>query len=37
MEQSTPVILELADEVTAGNNEDGVAKILQKYYKNINF
>lgn len=37
MKQSTPTILELADEVTQGNNEDGVAKILQKYYKNINF
>ncbi len=37
MKQSTPAILELANEVTDGNNEDGVAKILQKYYKNINF
>ena len=37
MKQSTPTILELAEEVTEGNNEDGVAKILQKYYKNINF
>lgn len=37
MKQSTPRILEIADEVTKGNNEDGVAEILQKYYKNINF
>ena len=37
MKQSTPSILEVADEITEGNNEDGVAKILQKYYKNINF
>ena len=37
MKQSTPRVLEIADEITEGNNEDGVAKILQKYYKNINF
>lgn len=37
MEQSTPVIINIADEVTTSNNSDGVAKILQKYYKNINF
>ena len=37
MKQSTPNVLEIADEVTEGNNDDGVAKILQKYYKNINF
>lgn len=37
MKQSAPSIIELADEVTEGNNEDGVAKILQKYYNNINF
>ena len=37
MKQSTPIVLELADEITQGNNEEGVAKILQKYYKNINF
>ena len=37
MKQSTPSVLEIADEVTESNNEDGVAKILQKYYKNINF
>ena len=37
MKQSTPSVLEVADEITEGNNEDGVAKILQKYYKNINF
>lgn len=37
MEQSTPIILNIANEVTKSNNEEGVAKILQKYYKNINF
>ncbi len=37
MKQSTLSVLEVADEITEGNNEDGVAKILQKYYKNINF
>lgn len=37
MKQSTPTVIEIADEVTDDNNEDGVAKILQKYYKNINF
>ena len=37
MAQSTPVVVNVANEVTASNNDDGVAKILQKYYKNINF
>ena len=37
MGQSTPTILELADEVTSTNDEEGISKILQKYYKNINF
>ncbi len=37
MEQSTPVVINIADEVTTSNNSDGVAKILRKYYKNINF
>ena len=37
MGQSTPVITNVANEVTSSNNEEGVAKILQKYYKNINF
>lgn len=37
MEQSTPVVINIADEVTTSNNSDGVAKILQKYYKSINF
>lgn len=37
MGQSTPVVTSIANEVTASNNEEGVAKILQKYYKNINF
>ena len=37
MKQSSPNVINIADEVTDGNNEEGVAKILQKYYKNINF
>lgn len=37
MKGSTPVVVEVADEIAPGNNENGVAKILQKYYKNINF
>lgn len=37
MAQSTPVVVNVANEVTASNNDDGVEKILQKYYKNINF
>ena len=37
MGQSTPTILELADEVTSSNDEEGISEILQKYYKNINF
>ena len=37
MGQSTPTILELADEVTSSNDKEGISKILQKYYKNINF
>ena len=37
MKQSTPSVIEIADEIANDNNEDGVAKILQKYYKNINF
>ena len=37
MKQSTPSIIEIANEITDDNNDDGVAKILQKYYKNINF
>ena len=31
MGQSTPVITEIADFVTTNNNEDGVAKALEKY------
>ena len=34
---STPVVTEVADYITDSNNDEGVAKILQKYYKNINF
>ena len=37
MKGSTPVVTEVADDIAESNNEDGVAKILQKYYKNINF
>ena len=37
MGDSTPVIANVADDVTTGNNDEGVAKILQKYYENINF
>lgn len=37
MAQSTPVVVNVANEVTASNNDEGVAKILQKYYENINF
>ena len=32
MGQSTPVITEIADFVTSNNNEDGVAKALEKYF-----
>ena len=31
MGQSTPVITQIADFVTTGNNEEGVAIALQKY------
>lgn len=37
MQGSTPVVTEVADYITDSNNDEGVAKILQKYYKNINF
>ncbi len=37
MEGSTPVVTSIADVITKSNNEEGVAKILQKYYNNINF
>ena len=37
MGESRIDIKEAANEVTTSNEEDGVAKILQKYYKNINF
>jgi hydroxymethylpyrimidine pyrophosphatase-like HAD family hydrolase len=37
MEGSTPVVIEVADEIAPSNNEDGATKILQKYYNNINF
>ncbi len=37
MKQSTDSVMKVANEITESNNEEGVAKILQKYYKNINF
>ena len=37
MEGSTPGVTEVADEIAPSNNEDGVTKILQKYYNNIKF
>lgn len=37
MGDSTPVITSVANDITTSNNDEGVAKILQKYYKNINF
>lgn len=37
MKGSTPVVTNVANDIAESNNEDGVAKILQKYYKNINF
>lgn len=37
MEGSTPEVTKVADDIAIGNNDDGATKILQKYYKNINF
>lgn len=37
MKGSTPAVVDIADDIAPGNNEDGATKILQKYYKNINF
>lgn len=37
MKGSTPIVTCVADDIAEGNNDDGVAKILQKYYENINF
>ncbi len=37
MKGSTPIVVEVADDIAETNNQEGVAKILQKYYKNINF
>ena len=37
MQGSTPLVTNIADDIAPSNNEEGVAKILQKYYKNINF
>ena len=37
MKGSTPAVTSVANDIAEGNDEEGVAKILQKYYKNINF
>lgn len=37
MKGSTPVVTNVADDIAESNNEEGVTKILRKYYKNINF
>lgn len=37
MKGSTPVVTNVANDIAESNNEEGVAKILQKYYKSINF
>ena len=37
MKGSTPVVTNVADDIAESTNEEGVAKILQKYYKSINF
>ena len=37
MEGSAPNVIKIANDIAPGNDNDGVVKILQKYYKNINF
>lgn len=37
MKGSAPDVLEVAKEITDTNNNEGVAKILQEHYNNINF
>lgn len=37
MKGSTPLVTNVANDIARSNSEDGVAKILQKYYSNINF
>ena len=37
MNGSTQEIIRVSNDIAQSNNKDGVAKILQKYYKNINF
>ena len=37
MKGSAPEVTKVADDIAIGNNDDGATKILQKYYKNINF
>lgn len=37
MNGSTNIVTEVAEDIAPSNNEDGVAKILQKYYSSINF
>ena len=36
MENSAPYMKEFADVVTASNNEDGVAKAIEKYILEVN-
>ena len=37
MSGSTEVVTRVADEIADTNDNEGVSKILQKHYKNINF
>lgn len=37
MNGSTPIVTKVAKDIAPDNNEEGVARILQKYYKSINF
>ena len=37
MKGSTPIVTEVAKEITDTNNNEGVSKVLQKYYNHINF
>ena len=37
MQGSIPNVVKVSNDIAPNNNNDGVAKILQKYYKNINF
>ena len=37
MKGSTEVVTKVANEIADTNDNEGVSKILQKHYKNINF